>query len=123
VGIWGLAFKPKTDDMREAPSIDVIRELTAAGHTVTAHDPAAMDRAKPLLPDSVTFVDAPIDAARDANALVLLTEWDVFRGIDLKEVKNVMKGSDLFDGRNVYEPEEVKAAGFAYYCVGLPSDR
>ena len=119
VAVWGLAFKPKTDDMREAPSIDVIEALTKAGHSVTAFDPAASERAKPLLPKNVEYADSPLAAAKGADAVVLLTEWDVFRGIDLRTVKATMKGDLLFDGRNVYEPKEVTAAELRYHCVGM----
>lgn len=119
VAVWGLAFKPKTDDMREAPSIDVIHALVSAGHTVTAFDPAAIERAKPLLPASVSYADSPLAAAKDADALIMLTEWDVFRGIDLHEVAASMKGKKLFDGRNVYEPHEMADAGLEYHCVGV----
>jgi UDPglucose 6-dehydrogenase len=119
VAVWGLAFKPKTDDMREAPSLDIIPALLNAGHTVTAHDPAATERAKPQLPDTVMYADSPLAAAKDADAVILLTEWDAFRGIDLKEVKSVMKGNLLFDGRNVYEPEEAKEAGLVYRGIGI----
>ncbi|MBI5794201.1 UDP-glucose/GDP-mannose dehydrogenase family protein [Candidatus Uhrbacteria bacterium] len=119
VAVWGLSFNPKTDDMREAPSIDCIKALTDAGHTVRAYDPFAMEKAKPLLPSSVQFANSPIDAANGADATVLLTEWDIFRGVDLGELKKMMKGQDLFDGRNVYEPEEVKAAGLTYHGIGL----
>ncbi len=118
VAVWGLAFKPKTDDMREAPSIDVIHALTNAGHTVTAYDPAAEERAKPLLP-AIAYAQSPLDAVKNADALVLLTEWDVFRGIDLAEVAAAMRGTQLFDGRNVYEPHEVEAAGMDYHCLGV----
>lgn len=118
VAVWGLAFKPKTDDMREAPSIDVIDALVKAGHAVTAFDPAAEEKAKPLLPP-IDYAPSPLDAAKDADALVLLTEWDVFRGIDLKEAAAAMKGKLLFDGRNVYEPSEVAEAGLDYHCVGV----
>jgi UDPglucose 6-dehydrogenase len=118
VAVWGLAFKPKTDDMREAPSIDVIHALVKAGHSVTAFDPAAEERAKPLLP-AIGYTASPMDAAKDADAVVLLTEWDVLRGIDLRTVKTVMKGDLLFDGRNVYEPKEAAAAGLRYHCVGV----
>ena len=119
VGILGLSFKPKTDDMREAPSLDLIPMLIAAGHTVTTHDPFAMENAKKLLPNSVRFVGSPMEAVKDADAAVLLTEWDIFRGIDLVEMKKMMKGKDLFDGRNVYEPKEVEAAGLRYTGIGV----
>lgn len=121
VAVWGLAFKPKTDDMRDAPSIDVLAALDAAGHTVVAYDPVAMKKAAPLLPTSTTYTDTPMDAVQNADALLLLTEWDVFRGADLKAVKDAMKGSLLFDARNVYEPKEVTDAGLRYHGIGIPS--
>jgi UDPglucose 6-dehydrogenase len=121
VAVWGLAFKPKTDDMREAPSIDIIHALINAGHTVKAYDPAAMDRAKPLLPSSVTYVTNPMDAVQGADALALLTEWDEFRGASLKELKAAMRGDLLFDGRNVYEAKDVQEAGFRHFGIGVPN--
>jgi UDPglucose 6-dehydrogenase len=119
VAVLGLAFKPKTDDMREAPSIDVIEALVKAGHSVTAFDPVAMERAKPLLPKNVKYSDSPLEAAKGADAALVLTEWDAFRGIDLKALKKTMKGKDLFDGRNIYEPVEVKGVGLKYNGVGV----
>lgn len=121
IAVWGLAFKPKTDDMRDAPSLDIVPALLKAGHRVRAYDPVAMDRAKPQLPAEVEYAGSPLEAAKDADALVLLTEWDVFRGIDLKDVAEALKGKTLFDGRNVYEPDEVAEAGLSYVCPGLPS--
>ncbi len=119
VAVWGLSFKPKTDDMRDAPSIDVIDALVKAGHTVTAFDPVAAERAKPLLPSTIAYAATPIEATQGADALLVLTEWDLFRGMDLKEVKEAMKGNVLVDGRNVYEPEEVEEAGLVYHGIGL----
>lgn len=119
VCIWGLSFKPKTDDMREAPSLDLIPMLLDAGHHVRAFDPEAMNNAKKFLPNGVTFVSSDIEAAEDAHAVVLLTEWDVFRGVDMNELKKVMKGNDLWDGRNVYEPSEVREAGLEYHGIGI----
>jgi UDPglucose 6-dehydrogenase len=119
IGIWGLAFKPNTDDMREAPSLDLIPLLLKTEHTVRAFDPVAMENARKILPRGVEFVDSPLAAAKEADAVVLLTEWDVFRGIDLKELKEAMRGRDLFDGRNVYDPEEVRSAGFVYHGIGV----
>lgn len=119
IAIWGLSFKPKTDDMREAPSLDVIPALLKAGHAVTVYDPAAMERAKPLLPATITYTDAPLDTVKDADALVILTEWDLFRGTDLSAVKKLMKGNLIFDGRNIYELREVADAGFVYHGIGL----
>jgi UDPglucose 6-dehydrogenase len=121
VAVWGLSFKPKTDDMREAPSIDVLAALEKAGHTVSAYDPVAIEKAKPLLPATVTYADSPMAAVKNADALLVLTEWDAFRGADLKEVKAAMKGTDLFDGRNIYEPKEAADAGLQYHGIGIPS--
>lgn len=119
VAVWGLAFKPKTDDMRDAPSTDVISALVAAGHTVKAFDPAAMETAKAVMPKEVMYASSPLDAAKESDAVVLLTEWDEFRGVDLKTLKKTMKGNLLIDGRNVYEPREMTAAGFTYIGIGL----
>lgn len=119
VAIWGLAFKPKTDDMREAPSIDIIEALLKAGHTISAFDPVATEKAKPLLPKEITYNSTMMDAAKDADALLVLTEWDLFRGADIKELKSMMKGKLLFDGRNVYEPSEITREGLQYFGIGL----
>ena len=119
VGIWGLSFKPRTDDMREAPSLDLIPLLLEAGHTVRVFDPIAMDNAKGMVKGEVTWSDNMMDAITDADATILLTEWDEFRGINLKKLKEVMKGNDLFDGRNIYDPEEVETAGLVYHGIGI----
>lgn len=121
VGIWGLSFKPKTDDMRDAPSLDLIPLLIDAGHIVRAYDPAAMERAKPLLPEKLIYCESSMEAAKDADTLIVLTEWDEFRGADLDELKKTMKGKDLFDGRNIYEPAEVQEAGLRYNGIGISS--
>ncbi len=120
IAVWGLAFKPKTDDMREAPSIDVINALIEAEHTVLVYDPEAQERARLVLPDVVHFMNSPMDAIENQNvdALVLLTEWDEFK-MNLKQVKNVMKGNLLFDGRNMFESSEAQKVGFEYYGIGL----
>lgn len=118
LGVWGLSFKPKTDDMRDAPSIDIIHALVEAGHTIKAFDPVAIERAKPLLPNSVQYTQDEMEAAKEADGLLLLTEWDEFRGIDLEELKNTMRGTHLFDGRNVYEPHEAAEAGLTYHGIG-----
>jgi UDPglucose 6-dehydrogenase len=119
VCVWGLSFKPKTDDMREAPSLDLIPLLEENGHTVHVFDPVAMDRSKKLLPKKTVFAGNPLEAAKDADAIVLLTEWDMLRGVDLKDLKATMKGRDLFDGRNVYDPALVREAGLVYYGIGV----
>ena len=119
VGIWGLSFKPRTDDMREAPSLDLIPMLTAAGHTVKVHDPIAMENAKTIIGDVVEWKDSAMSAAENADAVIILTEWDEFRGTDLKKLKLTMKGCDLFDGRNIYEPSEAQEAGLTYHGIGI----
>ena len=118
VGIWGLSFKPKTDDMREAPSSDLIPMLLDADHTVRAHDPIAMKNAKKIMPD-IEYANSPMEAAKDADAVIVLTEWDVFRGVDLDALKDAMSGKHLFDGRNIYDPNEVRDAGLTYHGVGI----
>lgn len=121
VGIWGLSFKPKTDDMREAPSIDVLKALDAAGHSVTAYDPVATEKAKPHLPASTKYAESALEAAKGTDALLILTEWDIFRGADMHELAGIMKGKDIFDGRNIYESKDVTDAGLTYHGIGVPS--
>ncbi|MDO8468867.1 MAG: UDP-glucose/GDP-mannose dehydrogenase family protein, partial [Candidatus Peribacter sp.] len=110
---------PNTDDMREAPSLDLIPMLLKMNHIVRAFDPVAMENAAKVLPKEVVYVNSPLEAAKDADAVILLTEWDVFRGVDLKELKAAMRGRALFDGRNVYDPDEIRAAGFTYRGIGV----
>lgn len=120
IAVWGLSFKPKTDDMREAPSLDFLPQFIKAGYTVKAFDPVAIDNTKKILLDlPITYTKNPIEAAEGADALVILTEWDEFRGIDLTSIKQFMKGSIIFDGRNVYDPIEVEEAGLEYVGVGV----
>lgn len=119
VGIWGLSFKPRTDDMREAPSLDLIPLLLEAGHAVQAHDPIAMENAKSIVGDGVDWKDTAMAAAENADAVVVLTEWEDFRNADLSQLKMAMKGTDLFDGRNIYEPKEAQAAGITYHGIGI----
>lgn len=118
VAIWGLAFKPKTDDMREAPAISIIERLLEAQAHVQAFDPVAMDNAKEIFPKEVEFKDNPYDAVEGADALLVVTEWDEFRAIDLVRVKELMKGDLICDGRNIYKPEEVGKLGFKYKSIG-----
>ena len=117
VGVLGLTFKPNTDDMRESPSLTIVPALQAAGATIRAFDPVGMAEAKRLL-DDVVWCEDSYDAATRADALVIVTEWSVFRALDLERVKSVMSTPLLIDLRNVYEPDDVAAAGFEYVCVG-----
>jgi UDPglucose 6-dehydrogenase len=117
IGLLGLAFKPNTDDMREATSLVLSARLQAAGATVVAYDPIAEEEARKLIP-SVDFGDGPLDVARDADALVLVTEWDEFREMDWAEVAEAMAGTLVIDGRNALDPAAVRAAGLTYEGVG-----
>ncbi|HET6922945.1 MAG TPA: UDP binding domain-containing protein, partial [Anaeromyxobacteraceae bacterium] len=117
-GVWGLAFKPKTDDMREAPSIAVVEGLVGNGARVRAHDPVAAEVARRLFHDRIQIVAEPYAAAEGADALFLVTEWNEFRQPDLARLKRAMRTPVLFDGRNVWDARKARAAGFTYYGVG-----
>ena len=117
VGLLGLAFKPNTDDMREAPSIDIAKVLLAAGADVRAYDPAAMERAKHLLP-AVEYRRDAYEVAEGADAIVLVTEWNEFRNLDMARVKHVMRRPVIVDGRNIYDPPAMRALGFEYTGIG-----
>jgi UDPglucose 6-dehydrogenase len=118
VAVLGLAFKPNTDDMREAKSLDVVDQLTAAGASVKAYDPVAVDNARPLLPSSVTYSASPYEAAQDADAVVLVTEWNEFKYLNLERLRGVLRQRIIFDGRNIWEPERMRRLGFEYYSIG-----
>jgi UDPglucose 6-dehydrogenase len=117
VGLLGLAFKPNTDDMRDAPSVDIAKVLLAAGAEVRAYDPAAMDRARGLLPGVIYAKDA-YDVATGADALVLVTEWEEFRQLDMPRIKQLMRRPVVVDGRNIYDPTAMKRLGFTYRGIG-----
>ena len=118
--VWGLAFKPNTDDMREAPSRELIVDLFAAGATVTAYDPVAMDEAKRIFGDDarLRFAASPREALRDADALVIVTEWKEFRSPDFDAIKSDLKQPLIFDGRNLYDPKFVRGMGIDYFAIG-----
>ena len=118
VALWGLAFKPCTDDMREAPSIVTVSLLLEAGAAVRVYDPIAMETARGIFGDSVVYCSDIYDAASGADAVALVTEWKQFRIPDWKRLRTIMKGRVLVDGRNIYNPEEPIAAGLDYYCIG-----
>jgi UDPglucose 6-dehydrogenase len=118
--VWGLSFKPETDDMREAPSLVVIGALLAAGATVVAYDPESMHEARRVLDTGVQFATRPMEAVQGADALLLVTEWNEFRAPDLGEVRAAMRQAVLFDGRNIWNPADARAAGFEYRCIGRP---
>jgi len=121
IGVLGLTFKPNTDDMREAPSLDILPALAEAGARLKAFDPEGMEEARKLLDlDALAFCKGPYEAAEDADALVIITEWDQFRALDLDRVKASMSGATLVDLRNIYEPADMAARGFNYVSVGRP---
>lgn len=122
IGLLGLAFKPNTDDMRDAPSTDIAVALLQAGAQVKGYDPVAIEVAAPLLPDVKMQVDA-YALAKDCDALMVVTEWNEFIQLDLERVRDLMKTPIIFDGRNIYEPEKMKALGFEYAGVGQGIDR
>jgi UDPglucose 6-dehydrogenase len=119
VALLGLTFKPNTDDMRDAPSIAIALALADAGVEVAAYDPEGMELAAPLMP-AVTMCDSAYTAIENADATVIVTEWDAFRALDLDRVKASAKAAVLVDLRNVYNPAEVRAKGFSYVSVGRP---
>lgn len=118
IAILGLAFKPDTDDMREAPSIYIIKELIKAGAKVTAFDPVAMENAKLVLPKSVNYATNAYMAAKGAHAVVIVTEWSEFRNLDLVKLASELAERTIFDGRNIFSPTQVKELGYRYYGVG-----
>jgi UDPglucose 6-dehydrogenase len=117
VALLGLTFKPNTDDMRDAPSLDVAPALIAMGATVQAFDPEGMHEAAKLL-DGVQFRDGPYEAITGADVVVILTEWDQFRALDIDRIKGLMRQPVMVDLRNVYRPEEMRARGFRYASIG-----
>ncbi|HLF25387.1 MAG TPA: UDP-glucose/GDP-mannose dehydrogenase family protein [Anaerolineae bacterium] len=118
VGLLGLAFKPNTDDMRDAPSIDIARWLIEHGAQVQGYDPVSMTTASPVLPPEVKFAADPYDLAEDCDALILVTEWNEFKQLDFERIRQAMKTPVLIDARNVYEPEKMRTMGFKYRGMG-----
>ncbi len=121
--VWGLSFKPNTDDMREAPAIDIIKGLVERGAKIQAYDPVAMENAKRVfstlgITDSIVFCAKQYEALQDADALIVVTEWMEFRKPDFELIKKLMKGNTIFDGRNIYKPEQMKESGFNYFSIG-----
>jgi len=122
VGILGLSFKPETDDMRDSPSIPLVTELVEGGATVRAFDPVAMDNAREVLPEAVVFCADAYDAATDTDAVVIVTEWNQFRSLDLDRMQQLMRGDVIVDLRNVYDPARMIARGFRYDSMGRAAD-
>ncbi|HJM83144.1 MAG TPA: UDP-glucose/GDP-mannose dehydrogenase family protein [Nitrospinota bacterium] len=116
-GVLGLAFKPNTDDMREAKSVTIIQQLISMGAKIKAYDPVAMDNARDIISD-ITYCDSAYGCAKDADAIILVTEWREFRLLDMRRLGDLMKSKVMFDGRNFYDPEKKKSMGFEYYGIG-----
>jgi UDPglucose 6-dehydrogenase len=122
LAVLGLTFKPNTDDMRDAPSLEILPRLIAAGARIRAFDPEGMDEAKKLMPELVYCRDA-YQTMEGADALILLTEWNEFRGLDLGRVRDLLASPLVIDLRNIYQPQEMAAAGFSYLSIGRPARR
>ena len=118
VAVWGLAFKPRTDDMREAPSIPLIEALLSAGVSVQAFDPEAARIAKGIFGSRITYAANGYDAVKGADALAIVTEWNEFRRPDLGRIRSLMRSPVVFDGRNLFAPAHMKQNGFTYYSIG-----
>ncbi|SDF29154.1 UDP-glucose dehydrogenase family protein [Thalassobaculum litoreum] len=122
VALLGLTFKPNTDDMRDSPSLDIVPELIRAGATVRGYDPEGMDEAAKLLPD-IKYCQSAYEAMDGADAVAIVTEWNEFRALDINRIKTLLKAPVMIDLRNVYDPQEMRAAGFAYTCIGRGTER
>ncbi len=120
VAVLGLTFKPETDDMRDAPSLSIVARLVGDGANIRAFDPEGMQQARPVLPECVTYCRDAFDAAQDADALVLITEWNEFRALNPTRLRETMRGCVVVDLRNVYDPTAMQQAGFDYHCIGRP---
>jgi len=118
LAIWGLAFKPRTDDIREAPALVMIDRMLELGAKIRVHDPEAMDNVRAKYGDKLRYADQPMEALEGANALAINTEWSEFRKPDFESVKQRMKQPVIFDGRNLYDPAQMNDMGFAYYSIG-----
>jgi len=113
-----LAFKPRTDDIRDAPALVLINRLLDLGAKVQVHDPEAMANVRAIYGDKLTYANLPLDAVKGADALAILTEWGEFRTPEFEEIRERMKQPVIFDGRNLYSPRNMQAAGFTYHCIG-----
>jgi UDPglucose 6-dehydrogenase len=118
IAVWGLSFKPYTDDVREAPSLENIKILLENGAKVRAYDPEAMENVKQLLGNQIEYADSPYGALLNSDALMIMTEWPVFRTPDFEVIGSLLKNKVIFDGRNLYEPKDMKQLGFTYYSIG-----
>lgn len=120
IAVWGLAFKPNTDDIRDAPALEIIHSLLKQGVSIRAFDPEAMPNVKKLLGDKIIFAENDYDTLNGASALIIATEWSEFRNPNFEEMKSRMVQHTIFDGRNIYDPQEIRNQGFTYYSIGRP---
>ena len=118
IAVLGLTFKPETDDIRESPALSILPDLVRAGVTIKAHDPKGLDAAKQVLPSDIIFCEDMLSAIKGSDAIILLTEWNEYRALDLNVLKQIMQGNIFIDLRNIYERETVESHGFSYFCVG-----
>src|SRR5262249_53518931 len=118
LAVWGLAFKPRTDDIREAPSLVLIANLLAEGARLRVHDPEAMDNVRNFFGDKLVYCDRPYGALEGADGLAIVTEWQAFRHPDFEVMRRLMAGPVIFDGRNLYDPRGMAEVGFTYYSIG-----
>jgi UDPglucose 6-dehydrogenase len=122
VAVWGLAFKPNTDDIRETPALDIVKRLKEEGADLRLHDPKAEENFKQVIPENenVVYVQDKYDTLKDADVLLIITDWDEYKEADLDKMKELMRLPIVLDGRNIYDPEEMKQKGFEYYSIGRP---
>jgi len=118
IAMWGLSFKPHTDDIREAPSLYNIEELLKEGVTIRVHDPEGMENVKKLMGDKIQYFNTPYEAAENADAVFIATEWPEFRTPDFDKLSSILKNKVIFDGRNLYELDAMRDLGYAYFSIG-----
>jgi UDPglucose 6-dehydrogenase len=118
LALWGLAFKPRTDDVREAPAFEIIQALTEEGASLRAYDPAAIENTRKRFQNGIEYFKSSYEALNGCDALVIATEWNEFRSPDFEIIKKSLKTPVIFDGRNIFEPSHVRSLGFTYYCIG-----
>ncbi len=124
IAVWGLAFKPNTDDMRSAPAVTIIERLREEGARIRAYDPQAMEKAREVLGNkNIEYAPSPYEAVQGADALVIVTEWEEFKNVNLKKVRTLLRHPLILDGRNLFDPQAMAQQGFLYHCVGRPQNR
>ncbi len=121
LAIWGLAFKPRTDDVREAPALVLIDRLLKQGAKLQVHDPVAVENVRRMYGNRLSYSETPYEALKGAHGVAIMTEWEEFRHLDFRQMRERMKSPVIFDGRNLYSRQQMQAAGFTYYCIGRPS--